>query len=101
MNAAKASAPIPTPSGVGIGAVKFCQPPWDYPFFRSTVRLRYTDDNGENITRYLHLWHRRGQLLDPLVTLNLAPNEVRSVQVDFLYPPDSVPPQVLTVRTLE
>ncbi|MCT7982584.1 DUF3370 domain-containing protein [Laspinema sp. A4] len=82
------------------GGLIFRQPPWDYPFFRSTVRLRYTDDNGEAITRYLHLWHRRGQILDPLVTLNLAPNEVRSVQVDFLYPPDSVPPQVLTVKTL-
>ncbi|MBO0352171.1 DUF3370 domain-containing protein [Phormidium pseudopriestleyi FRX01] len=81
------------------GGLIFRQPPWDYPFFRSTVRLRYLDDNGETITRYLHLWHRRGQLLDPLVTLNLAPNEVRSVQVDFLYPPDSVPPQVLTIRT--
>ncbi|MEG4485459.1 MULTISPECIES: DUF3370 family protein [unclassified Microcoleus] len=24
-----------------------------------------------------------------------------SVKVDFIYPPDSTPPQVLTVRTLE
>ncbi|WP_445299912.1 DUF3370 family protein [Microcoleus sp. AT3-D2] len=26
---------------------------------------------------------------------------MRSVKVDFIYPPDATPPQVLTVRTLE
>ncbi|MEB3826515.1 DUF3370 domain-containing protein [Phormidium sp. CCY1219] len=61
----------------------------------------YEDDAGEEVTRYLlHLCHRRSQIFDPLVTLNLAPTEARSLRVDFLYPPDSVPPQVLTVRTL-
>lgn len=82
------------------GGLIFRQPPWDFPYFRSTVRLRYRDDAGEEVTRYLHLWHRRGQVVDPLVTLNLAPAEARSLRVDFLYPPDSVPPQVLTIRTL-
>ncbi|NEO25271.1 DUF3370 family protein, partial [Moorena sp. SIO4A5] len=52
-------------------------------------------------TRYVHLVQRRGQPGHPLVTLNLAPEEVRQLEVDFLYPPDSTPPQVLTVRTLE
>lgn len=83
------------------GGLIFRQPPWDYPLFRSTVRLRYKDDSGQDVTRYLHLWHRRGQIIDPLVTLNLAPSEERSLRVDFLYPPDSVPPQVLTVRTVQ
>ena len=78
----------------------FRQPPWDFPFFRGTVRLRYQDDSGEEITRYLHLWHRRGQVVEPLLTLNLAAGEERQVLIDFLYPPDSTPPQVLTVRTL-
>ena len=76
----------------------FRQPPWDFPFFRGTVRLRYEDDSGEEITRYLHLWHRRGQVVEPLLTLNLAAGEERQVLIDFLYPPDSTPPQVLTVR---
>lgn len=83
------------------GGLIFRQPPWDYPFFRGTVRLRYEDGGGEEVTRYLHLWHRRGELVEPLLELKLAPGEQRQVRVDFLYPPDSVPPQVLTVRTLE
>ncbi len=83
------------------GGLIFRQPPWDYPFFRGTVRLRYEDSGGGEVTRYLHLWHRRGELVEPLLELKLAPGEQRQVRVDFLYPPDSVPPQVLTVRTLE
>lgn len=65
------------------------------------MRLRYQDDAGENVTRYVHLWQRVGQVVEPMVKLKLAVAEVRSVKVDFIYPPDSTPPQVLTVRTLE
>lgn len=81
------------------GGLIFRQPSWDFPFFRGTVRIRYRDEQ-QVITRYLHLWHRRGQIVDPLVTLKLNPQSSRFVRVDFLYPPDSVPPQVLTIRTL-
>jgi len=63
------------------------------------VRLRYQDNQAQELTRYLHLWHRRGQVLEPLVELNLPSGEQRQVRLDFLYPPDSVPPQVLTVET--
>ena len=82
------------------GGLRFRQPPLDFPFFRGTVRLRYNDDRGQPVTRYLHLWQRRGQLVEPLVQLKLNAGEKRLVRVDFLYPPDSTPPQVLTVRTL-
>jgi hypothetical protein len=82
------------------GGLRFRQPPWDFPFFRATVRLRYEDKASDTVTRYLHLWHRRGQWLDPLLELTLASGERRQVRLDFLYPPDSVPPQVLTVKTV-
>ncbi|MGL5083314.1 MAG: DUF3370 domain-containing protein [Microcoleaceae cyanobacterium] len=78
----------------------FRQPPWDFPYFRGTVRLRYKNDSGQDLTRYVHLWQRRGQLVDPLATIKLQPQETRRVRVDFRYPPDVVPPQVLTVKTL-
>jgi len=81
------------------GGLIFRQPSWDFPLFRGTVRLRYQDNQAQELTRYLHLWHRRGQVLEPLVELNLASGEQRQVRLDFLYPPDSVPPQVLTVET--
>ncbi len=81
------------------GALRFRQPPQEFPFFRGTVRVRYLDEQQQRQTRYLHLWHRIGQRVDPLVTFNLKPGETRSVQVDFYYPPDSTPPQVLSVLT--
>lgn len=80
--------------------LRFRQPPLDFPFFRGTVRLRYVDEGGKPVTRYLHLWQRSGQIVDPLLTLSLKAKETRSLRVDFFYPPDSTPPQVLTIATL-
>lgn len=81
--------------------VRFRQPSLDFPFFRGTVRLRYSDDNGKQQTRYVHLWHRVGQVLDPLLSLKMSPSSRRLVQLELIYPPDSTPPQVLTIGTLE
>ncbi|HBL11245.1 MAG TPA: S-layer protein [Cyanobacteria bacterium UBA11162] len=85
----------------GTDRLLFLNPQVDQVFFRGTVKVSYEDEQGQNKTRYVHLVQRRGQPGQPLVTLNLSPNEQRKVQVDFIYPPDSTPPQVLTVRTLE
>ncbi|MEX0270125.1 DUF3370 domain-containing protein [Leptolyngbyaceae cyanobacterium UHCC 1019] len=81
------------------GRLRFRQPPQTFPFFRGTIRLRYLDEQQQQQTRYLHLWHRIGQWVDPLVKFNLKPGETRSVQVDFYYPPDATPPQVLSITT--
>ncbi|MBD2692522.1 DUF3370 family protein [Anabaena catenula] len=83
----------------GTDRLLFLKPQVEQIFFRGTVRVRYTDDNGGEKTRYLHLVQRRGQPGETLVRLRLAGGEKRQVQVDFLYPPDSTPPQVLTVKT--
>lgn len=83
------------------GGLRFRTPPLDFPYFRGTVRLRYQEAGGQAVTRYLHLWQRVGQVVEPLVRLKLAAGEKRSVRVDFIYPPDSTPPQVLAIRTLE
>ncbi|HEY9611146.1 MAG TPA: DUF3370 domain-containing protein [Allocoleopsis sp.] len=81
------------------GGLLFQKPPRDFPFLRGSVRLRYKDEQGKENTRYVHLWHRTGQVLEPLETLMIPPGSRKSVQIDFIYPPDSTPPQVLTVRT--
>ncbi|WP_049790621.1 DUF3370 family protein [Trichormus azollae] len=81
--------------------MRFRKPSVDSPFFRGTVRLKYTDDNGKQQTQYVHLRHRTGQVLDPLVKVVLKPGTKRMVQLDVIYPPDSTPLQVVTVRTLE
>lgn len=80
--------------------LRFLQPPGSQMNFRGTVRWRYNDDRGLPQTYYVHLVQRRGQQGDPLVTLQMKPQERRLVEFDFLYPPDATPPQVLTVKTL-
>ena len=84
-----------------IEGLRFLEPPAKQVFFRGSVEIRYKDDAGLPRTRYVHLVQRRGQLGEPLVTLNMPPRDQRLVQVNFLYPPDATPPQVLTVKTLE
>lgn len=81
--------------------LRFLESPEGQIFFRGTVRIRFTDDFGVPQTRYLHLVQRRGQQGQPLVQLRMPPGDRRLTQVEFLYPPDATPPQVLTVRTLE
>lgn len=81
--------------------LRFLDPPSTATFFRGTVRVRYTDDRNLPQTRYYHLVQRRGEQSDPLVLLDIAPGDRRLVEVDFLYPPDATPPQVLTVHTLD
>ncbi len=83
----------------GTDRLLFLKPGVEQIFFRGTVRVRYIDDNGLEKTRYVHLVQRRGQRGEPLVTLKMLASGKRQVQIDFLYPPDSTPPQVLTVRT--
>jgi hypothetical protein len=80
--------------------LRFLEPPAKQVFFRGTVRLRYTDDQGLPRTRYVHLVQRRGQQGEPLVLLTMQPGDRRLVQVDLLYPADSTPPQILTIKTL-
>ena len=80
--------------------LRFLEPAAPQVFFRGTVRVRYNDDQGLPRTQYVHLVQRRGQQGEPLVTLSMKSGDRRLVQIDFLYPPDSTPPQVLTIRTL-
>jgi hypothetical protein len=83
----------------GTDRLLFLKPQVEQIFFRGTVKVRYEDDQGQTQTRYVHLVQRRGQPGEPLVRLNLPAGGRREVQVNFIYPPDSTPPQVLTVKT--
>jgi Protein of unknown function (DUF3370) len=78
----------------------FLTPPEPRIFYRGPVRVRYQDARGIPQTRFVHLVQRRGEQGDPLSTLTLAPGDRRKVEVDFLYPPDATPPQILTVTTI-
>lgn len=82
------------------GQLRFLQPPGQQVFFRGTVRVRYTDDRGLPQTRYVHLVQQRGQQGEPLAVMTMPPGDRRFVTFDFLYPPDSTPPQILTIKNL-
>lgn len=79
----------------------FFRRPQGQVFFRGTVQISYNDQSGQSHKRFFHLVQRQGQRGEPLVRVNLEPGEKREVEVDFLYPPDATPPQVLTIRTLD
>ncbi|MBE9208672.1 DUF3370 domain-containing protein [Nostoc sp. LEGE 06077] len=79
--------------------LRFFSTPARQTFFRGSVRIRYKDDQGRAQTKFVHLVQKRGQPGEPLVVLNMKASDRRLVEVDFLYPPDATPPQVLTVST--
>jgi hypothetical protein len=81
-------------------ALSFREPAMKRVFYRGTVRVRYRDDSGVERLRYVHIVLHQADAGKPLVTLDLGPSETRTVVIDFLYPPDSTPPQILTVKTL-
>ncbi len=89
----------PIKTDVPAKGLSFYRNPPQSIFFRGTVRVRYTNDQGRPVVQYFHQVHRRGEQGQPLVTLNLGPKTSRLVAVDFIYPPDATPPQVLTIRS--
>ncbi|MEH2211042.1 DUF3370 domain-containing protein [Nostoc sp.] len=79
--------------------LRFLSTPAPQVFFRGTVRVRYKNDQNQPQTEFVHLVQKRGQAGEPLVLLKMKPGDRSLVEVDFLYPPDATPPQVLTVST--
>ncbi|MCC5658840.1 DUF3370 domain-containing protein [Nostoc sp. XA010] len=79
--------------------LRFFSTPARQVFFRGTVRVRYRNDQNQPQTQFVHLVQKRGQPGEPLVLLKMKAGDRSLVEVDFLYPPDATPPQVLTVST--
>ncbi len=79
--------------------LEFLSPPPNRVFFRGTVRFRYRDDQGVPQSRYVHLVQKQGQQGPELIKVTLQPQETRRLQINFLYPPDATPAQVLTFAT--
>lgn len=79
--------------------INFLETPSNQVFFRGLVQVRYNDDQNIPRWRYFHLVQNRGQKGDNLVTVTIPPQGGKLVSVDFLYPPDATPPQILTVET--
>lgn len=83
-------------SGAGL---QFFEPLPTQTFFRGPVQVRYRNDRGLPRIHNIHLVQKRGQQGDPLATVTLTPQESRRVEIILRYPPDSTPPQVITIQT--
>jgi hypothetical protein len=80
------------------GELQFYDTPPTRVFYRGSVRARYKNDEGQDCDKYIHLVENRGERSGPLVQLLLKADEQRNVLLDFYYPPDATPPQVLTIK---
>jgi hypothetical protein len=79
----------------------FVEPAQGQVFFRGTVRVAYRDARSSSSVRYYHLVQRQGQQGEPLLRIEVPGRSAREVNLDFLYPPDATPPQVLTIQSSE
>lgn len=82
------------------GGLRFREPADAQIFFRGTVLVLHQDETGRDRANFLHLVQRRGQQGSSLLRVQIPPGDRRSVQIQFLYPPDATPPQVLTLHTV-
>ncbi|MEL7331070.1 MAG: DUF3370 domain-containing protein [Cyanobacteria bacterium J06560_2] len=80
-------------------ALQFYSSPANRVFFRGTVLVIYKADDGRSRAAFTYLVQNQGEQGESLVDITLAPGEQRDATVQFLYPPDATPPQVLTVST--
>ena len=83
--------------------LRFLKSPSGPICFRGAIKLSFPQGRSDDAPpqqRYFHLTQRCGQQGKPLITLPISPKETKLVKVELLYPPDSTPPQVLTIRTL-
>jgi Protein of unknown function (DUF3370) len=79
--------------------VNFLNPLPTQTFFRGLVQVKYNDENNIPRLRYFHLVQKRGEKGEDLINITIPPQSQKLISVDFLYPPDATPPQILTVTT--
>ncbi|MGC9505579.1 DUF3370 family protein [Baaleninema sp.] len=68
--------------------------------FRGTVTITYEDFSQTLLTSFVHLTQFHGPLGSPLAVVRIPPHTSRLVRLKWIYPPDGIPPHVLTVATL-
>jgi hypothetical protein len=80
------------------GELLYSDQPSGKPYFRGTVKASYTADDlaGEVRNTYVHLVQHNGERCS-LFRFHVRPNQKRMVTISWYYPPDSTPPQALTL----
>jgi Protein of unknown function (DUF3370) len=77
--------------------LQFSPQPRKAIFFRGTVRINIKDENGCDQERYVHVTQHQGERGQPLLRQLLPAGTSRRIELRFLYPPDSTPPQAVTI----
>ena len=90
---------ISTPIKQDTLGVKYLSAPSKSVFFRGLVQVKYRDEQNIYRQKYVHLVQTRGEKGEDLITLKIPPKSNKSISVNFLYPPDATPPQILTITT--
>ena len=66
-------------------------------FYRGSIQISYAHEFHKSKPEIKHLVQHYGQRMPELLTLEMEPNTKQSVRIEFFYPPDCTPPQVLTI----
>ncbi|MBY0356903.1 MAG: DUF3370 domain-containing protein [Candidatus Obscuribacterales bacterium] len=81
-------------------SLSFYSSPPERVHFRGTVQLKYKDETGKPNKEYVHLVARQGEEMPPLLELDFKPGNKRTVELNFIYPADATPPQMLLIKTV-
>lgn len=87
---------IAQPLSASPGSVRFGREAGQQLRFRGSVRLRWQDQ-----TRWFHLQLRDGQQAPPFAELRLNPQQQLSAELEWIYPADATPPQLLILNPAE
>jgi len=84
-----------------LATISFNRTPSPRVFFRGTVKTSFVDSQKIRHEKYTHVVQHQGETGMALVAQYLKPLEKRTVKLEFLYPPDATPPQVLTIESTD
>jgi hypothetical protein len=68
-------------------------------FYRGTIKIGSGSGKKISQTHYKHIVEHRGESVAPLIEKVIPKGDSCTVEVELLYPPDSTPPQMLTLST--
>lgn len=79
-------------------SLSFYAQPTRRVFFRGTVKVSCSDNADTGV--FWHVIEHEGEQGMPLGSVDLPCGAVANVHLQFVYPPDATPPQVVTIHTL-
>lgn len=89
----------PVKSNVKSDVATFFVPPLPQIYFRGTIKVTLESKDNPSTARYFHIVQHSAESGKPFVTLPLTAGAERTVHVEFFYPADCTPPQLLTLSS--